>query len=149
LTHVTDGEAAEGRVFGEGFDAEGLGGDHANHGGVAHLDGLGFLFHFLTGTAIDLGFDFGELAGDVGGVAIEDGGVAVGDLTGVVEDNDLGEEVFGLLGGVVLGVGADEATADILDGQVLDVEADVVTGDSFGDGLMMHLKMSVPKGTRP
>ena len=139
LTHVTDGEAAEGRIFGEGFDAERLGGDQADHGGVAHLDGLGFLFHFLTGTAIDLGFDFGELAGDVGGVAIEDGGVAVGDLTGVVEDNDLGEEVLGFLGGVVLGVGADEATADILDGQVLDVEADVVTGDGFGDGLMVHL----------
>jgi len=138
LAHITDGEAAEGRVLGEGFDAEGLGGDKADHGGVAHLDGLGLLLDFLTGTAVDLGFDLGELAGDVGGVAVEDGRVAVADLTGVVEDDDLGEEVLGLLGGVVLGVGADVATADILDGQVLDVEADVVAGDGLGDALVMH-----------
>ena len=140
MAHITDGEAAEGRVLGEGFDAEGLGGDKADHGGVAHLDGLGFLLDFLTGTAVDLGFDLGELAGDVGGVAVEDGRVAVADLTGVVEDDDLGEEVLGLLGGVVLGVGADVATADVLDGQVLDVEADVVAGDGLGDALVMHLK---------
>lgn len=138
LTHVTDGEATEGRILGEGFDAHGLGGDHADHSGITHLDELGFLLHFLTGTTIDLGFEFGELAGDVGGVAIKDGRVSVGDLTGVVEDDDLGEEVFALLGGVVLGVGADETTADILDGQVLDVEADVVSGDGFGDGLVVH-----------
>ncbi len=139
LAHITDGEAAEGRVLSEGLNAEGLGGDKADHGGVAHLDGLGFLLEFLTGTAVDLGFDLGELAGDVGGVAVEDGGVAVADLTGVVEDDDLGEEVLGLLGGVVLGVGADVATADVLDGQVLDVEADVVAGDGLGDGLVVHL----------
>jgi len=57
----------------------------------------------------------------------------------VVEDDDLGEEVLGLLGGVVLGVGADVATADVLDGQVLDVEADVVAGDGLGDALVVHL----------
>ena len=140
LAHVADGEAAEGRVLGEGLDAEGLGGDQADHGGVAHLDELGLLLDFLAGTAVDLGLELGELARDVGGVAVEDGRVAGGDLAGVVQDDDLGEEVLGLLGGVVLGVGADEATADILDGQVLDVEADVVAGDGLGDGLVVHFE---------
>ena len=139
LAHVTDGEAAEGRVLGEGLDAEGLGGDHADHGGVAHLDELGLGLDFLAGAAVDLGLDLGELARDVRSVAVEHGRVAVGDLAGVVEDDDLGEEVLGLLGGVVLAVRADEATADVLDGEVLDVEADVVSGNRLGDGFVMHL----------
>ena len=41
--------------------------------------------------------------------------------------NDLSVERSGLLGGVVLRVGADVATTDVLDGHVLDVEADVVS----------------------
>lgn len=72
-------------------------------------------------------------------VAIEDGGVAGTDLSGVVEDDDLGVEGSGLLGGVVLGVGGDVATADILDGDVLDVEADVVTGVTLLELLVVHL----------
>ena len=54
----------------------------------------------------------------MGGVAVKNGGVAGTDLTGVVEDDDLGVEGRSLLGGVVLGVGRDVATADILDGDV-------------------------------
>ena len=63
----------------------------------------------------------------VGGVAIEDRGVTSTDLTGVVEDDDLGVERSGLLGRVVLRVRRNVASADILDGHVLDVEADVVS----------------------
>ena len=73
------------------------------------------------------------------GVAIQDWGVAVTDLTGVVEDDDLGLEGLGLLGGVVLGVGGDVSTTDVLDGNVLDVESDVVTRAGLGEGLVVHL----------
>ena len=82
---------------------------------------------------------FLELAGDVSGVAIQDWGVAVTDLTGVVEDDDLGLEGLGLLGGVVLGVGGDVSTTDVLDGNVLDVESDVVTRAGLWEGLVVHL----------
>lgn len=57
-----------------------------------------------------------KLASNVGGVAIQDGGVTSTDLTGVVEDNDLGVERSGLLGGVVLGVTTDVSSTDVLDG---------------------------------
>jgi hypothetical protein len=43
----------------------------------------------LTGSPVNLFDELSELAGDVGGVAVEDWGVTGGDLTGVVEDNDL------------------------------------------------------------
>merc|ERR1712216_772541 len=62
-----------------------------------------------------------------------------GDLARVLHDDDLGSEVVGLLGGVVLGVGGDVATTDVLDGDVLDVEAHVVTGGGLGHGLVVHL----------
>ena len=73
------------------------------------------------------------------GVAIKDGAVAIGDLSGVVEDNDLGGEVRHTAGGLVLGVRGDISSLDVLDGDVLDVEANVVSGDSLGEGLVVHL----------
>ena len=79
------------------------------------------------------------LASNVSGVAIKDGAVAVRDLSGVVEDNDLGGEVRHTGGGLVLGVGGDISSLDVLDGDVLDVEANVVSGDSLGERLVVHL----------
>ena len=73
------------------------------------------------------------------GVAIQDWGVAVTDLTGVVEDDDLSDEVLGTLGWVVLGVGGDVTALDVLDGDVLDVKTNVVTGLGLGEGLVVHL----------
>ena len=80
LAHVAHGEAAERRVGGEGLDAHRLGGHHLDVGGVAVLDELGRGLELLAGAAVDLGLDLGELARDVGRVAVEHGGVAVGDL---------------------------------------------------------------------
>ena len=80
-----------------------------------------------------------ELAGDVGSVAIEDGGVSVFDLSGVVHDDDLGEERLDLSGGVALEVTADIASLDVLDGETLDVESNIVSWDGLGDGFVMHL----------
>lgn len=72
-------------------------------------------------------------------MAVEDGGVTSADLTGVVEDDDLGGEVVAASRGVVLAVTSDVTTADILNGDVLDVEADVVTGDTLLELLVVHL----------
>lgn len=75
----------------------------------------------------------------MGGVAVEDWGVTGTDLTRVVEDDDLGVEGLGTLGGVVLGVTGNVTTTDLLDRDVLDVEADVVTGDTLDKLLVVHL----------
>jgi hypothetical protein len=75
----------------------------------------------------------------VGSVAIEDGSVTSTDLTGVVEDDDLGGERSGTHGGVVLGVTSDVTTSDVLDGNVLHVETNVVTGLALSELLVVHL----------
>ena len=138
LFHVTNGESAEGRVRGEGLNAHGLLGDHADEGGITGLDELGLLFDDLTSSSVDLGLDVVEFASDVRGVAIEDWGVSVLDLAGVVKNDNLSEEVLSILGRVVLGVGGDETSSEILDGEILNVETNVVTGLSLSEGLVMH-----------
>merc|ERR1712233_210360 len=102
---------------------------------AARLDELRGVLGGLAGTPVHLLQDLCELAGNVGGVAIKHWRVAVGNLSGVVEDNDLGSEVGDTGGGLVLGVGGDVAPLDVLHGNVLDVEANVVAGES----LVVHL----------
>lgn len=158
LSHITYGKATERWVLVVGLDTHWLGRHELDDSGITRLDELGARLHYLTRSAIDLLNKLGELAGNVGGVAIEDGGVASADLTGVVEHDDLGVERRRLLSGVVLGVRANVSTSDILDGHVprqirklmsfclilidskdlLDVEADVVTWNTLLELLVMH-----------
>lgn len=133
------GKSTQGRVLLVRLDTHGLGGNKLDDGGVTRLQELGAGLHDLSGSSVDLLDELTELAGNVGGVAVEDGRVSGTDLTGVVQDDDLGVEGSGLLGGVVLGVGADVSSSDVLDGNVLDVESDVVTGETLGDLLVVHL----------
>merc|ERR550534_1332108 len=123
----------------EGLDTHGLAGGQQDDGGVTRLDELGVGLGGLSGTTVNLLLDLSKLASNVSGVAIKDGAVAVGDLSGVVKDDDLGGEVSHTRGGLVLGVGGDVSSLDVLDGDVLDVEANVVSGDSLGEGLVVHL----------
>lgn len=139
LTHVTDGETTKRGVVSESLNAHGLGGNHLDDGSITRLDELGGVLNRLAGTAVDLLEELGELASNVGSVAIEDWCVTGTNLTRVVEDDDLGVEGLGTLGGVVLGVTSNVTTTDLLDGDVLDVEADVVTGDTLGKLLVVHL----------
>jgi len=138
LPHVTDSEATEGRIVGERLHAHWLRWRQLDHSGVAGLDRLGEVFHLLAGTTIHFFLDLFEFAGNVSGMAIQDRRVSVLDLSRVVEDDDLSEEVLALLGWVVLRVGGNIATTDFFDGDVLDVEANVVTGKSLGKGLVVH-----------
>ena len=138
LAHVTDGEATKRGVVGEGLNAHGLGGNHLDDGGVTRLDELGAGLDRLAGTAVDLLEELRELAGNVSGVAVEDGRVTSADLTGVVEDDDLGVEAVAALGGVLLGVTSNVATTDLLDGDVLDVEANVISRKALGKLLVVH-----------
>jgi len=96
----------------------GLTGDELDDGGITGLDEFGGSFNGFTCSAIDLLNELGELAGDVGSVAIEDRSVTSTNLTGVVEDDDLSVERSGLLGGIVLGVRGDISTTNILDRHV-------------------------------
>jgi len=139
LTHITDGETTEGRILSEGLNAHRLGGNHLDDSGITRLDELGPALNRLTRTAINLLEELGELAGDVGSVAIQDRSVTSTDLAGVIKDDDLGVEGLGTLGGVVLGVTGNVTTADFLDGNVLDVEANVVAGHTLNELLVVHL----------
>ena len=139
LTHISDSETTEGSVGGEGLNNHRLLGNKLNHGGILGFDALGLLLSDSTGTLVNLGSDLCELAGNMASVAIEDGCVSVLDLSGMVEDDDLSDEHFGVSAGIVLGVGSNVTSLDILDGQVLNVEADVITGEGSLDHLVMHL----------
>lgn len=99
LAHVTDGETTERGVVSEGLNAHGLGGHHLDDGSVTRLDELGAVLNRLSGTAVDLLEELGELASNVGSVAIENWGVTSTNLTGVVQDDDLGVEGLSTLGG--------------------------------------------------
>lgn len=139
LSHITHGETSQRRVVSEGLHAHGLGGNHLDNGGITRLDEFGRVFDRLAGTTIDLFNQLGELAGNVGSVAVQDWSVTCTDLAGVVEHNDLGVERIGTLGRIVLGVTGNITTTDFLDGNVLHVEADIVTWDTLGELLVMHL----------
>ena len=118
LPHVTDGETTKRGVLVVRLHAHGLAGHELGNASIARLDELGARLDRLTSSAIDLLDELGELASNVGGVAIKYGRVTSTDLTRVVEDDDLRGERRGLLGGVVLGVRGDVTTADILDRDV-------------------------------
>lgn len=161
LAHVADGEASQGGVVREGFDAptDIISGGRENEGamlspkpsGIAAILGRRYgrntyigllgtsltieaspLFRLLGLSSTDLpvrrsrlvsantvnvkvGYhtnlrkELGELASDMGGVAVEDGGIAGADLAGVIQDNDLGGEGLGAFGRIVLGVSGDIA----------------------------------------
>ena len=118
LPHVTDGETTKRGVLVVGLHTHGLAGNKLDNASIARLDELGARLDRLTSSAIDLLDELGELASNVGGVAVKYGRVTSTDLTRVVEDDDLCVEGCGLLGGVVLGVGRDVTTTDILDRDV-------------------------------
>lgn len=139
LTHVTDGEAAKWWVLGESLNAHWLGWNHLDDGSITRLDELGGGFDRLASSAIDLLKKLGELAGNVGSVAVKNWRITSTDLTRVVENNDLGVEGLGTLWWIVLGVTSNVATTDFLDGNVLDVEADVVTWQTLDKLLVVHL----------
>ena len=139
MPHISNGETTERWVLGKSLDAHWLRWNHLNNGGITRLDELGRLLNGLAGTTVDLLEELGELAGNVGSVAVEDWSVTGTDLTWVVEDDDLGVERVTALWWVVLGVTGNVATTDLLDGDVLDVEADVVTRETLGELLVVHL----------
>jgi len=139
LPHVTDGEAAQRRIFGKGLNRHGLGRRHFDDGRIAVLDGFRKSLQLFARTTIALFEDLFKFAGDVSGVAIHDRRISVLDFSRVVENDDLSVEVLALFGRVVLGVRGNVATTDFLDGDVLDVETNVVTGKSLRKRLVVHL----------
>jgi len=139
LSHITNGKTSEWGVISKRFNAHGFRWGKSNDSSISVLDVFGGSLSLLTRAAVDLGQDLSELAGNVGSVAIEHWGISGVDLTGVIEDDDLGVEVLSLLWGVVLGITSNHTTANILNRQVLDVETDVVAWQSLWEGDVVHL----------
>merc|ERR1712025_328042 len=138
LPHVAHGEAAEGRELGERLHTRRLAGQKLDNGCVTRLDELGIILGGFTGTAINLLLYLGELARNVSRMTVEDRAIAVGDLTGMVQHDDLSGEIRHAGGRLVLGVGSYISTLDVLNRDVLDVESNVVSRDGFGKRLVMH-----------
>ena len=139
MLHVSDGESSEWWELREGLDDHGLGWGHLDDGGITRLDGFWELLSDLTSSLVHLVFDFSELAGNMGGMAIKNWSVTVHDLTWMVHNDNLSLEPLGISGWHVLGVGGDETSLDILDRETLDVETNIVSWNSLSDLLVMHL----------
>lgn len=76
-------------ILGEALNTHGFSRHHGDDGGVSGLESLGVVLKLLAGTTVDLLLELAELAGNVSGVAVQHGGVTLGDLAGVVQDDDL------------------------------------------------------------
>jgi len=97
----------------EGFNAHWLLGDHSDHSSITRLNSLWFSFNDLTGSSIDFAFELIEFASNMSSVAIEYGGISLLDLTWMVKNDDLSEEVGGVLSWIILGVRSDETSSKI------------------------------------
>jgi len=138
LSHVTHGKTTKWGELLEGFNAQWFGWDQDDDGGITRFDGLWIFFGGLTRTTVNLLLDFGEFAGNVSGVAIQYWSVTVGDLSWMVEDDDLSCEVSSTAGWVGFGVTGNVATTQFLDGNVLDVETDIVSGHGLWQSFVVH-----------
>ena len=81
-----------------------LGRNELDNACITRLDEFGGILDRLSCSSVNLFNELSEFACNVGSVAIEDRCVTSTNLTGVVEDDDLGIEGSSLLGGVVLRV---------------------------------------------
>jgi len=115
-----------------------FGGDHFNDGGITRLDELRSLLNRLTSTPVNLLDELGELASNVGGVAVKDWGVSVSDLPRVIHQDDLGVEGLSTFWRIVLGVTSNVTTTDFLNGDVLDVESNIVTRETLNELFVVH-----------
>ncbi len=79
----------KGWVVGEGLHNHGFLWNQFDNGSISRLDKLGGVLKLLARTAVNLFNELGELAGDVGCVAIQHRGIACIDLARVVQDDDL------------------------------------------------------------
>jgi hypothetical protein len=103
-----------------------LGGDKFGDASITGLDEFGSILDRLSTPTIDFLDELGELAGDVGGMAIKDRSVAGTNLTRMVENNDLSIEGSGLLSGVILGIRTHISTTNILDRDVPKNESEML-----------------------
>ncbi|EEQ36353.1 elongation factor 1-alpha [Clavispora lusitaniae ATCC 42720] len=138
LSHVSDSESTQWWVVGESLNTHWLGWDHLDDSSVTGLDELWLFFQLLTGSSVDLLDQGVELTSNVGSVTVQNWRVTRGDLTWVVQDNDLSSEGSSSLWWVVLGVTTDVTSSDFLDGNVLDVETNVVTWDTLSQLFVVH-----------
>ena len=114
LFHVSDGESSKWSVGGESLDNHWLCWGDLNHSGFTRFDELWSFFKNLEGSLIDFGDKFAELAGNIGGVTMNNWAVSRVDLTWVVEDNNLGDEILCICGWGVLIIGGDITPLDLL-----------------------------------
>mmetsp|Transcript_25119 Transcript_25119/g.34694 ORF Transcript_25119/g.34694 Transcript_25119/m.34694 type:complete len:224 (-) Transcript_25119:827-1498(-) len=138
LSHIPDSETAEGWVLRERLHAHRLLRCHSDHSRVTVLHALRILFQLLTRAAIDLGLQFGELARNVSRVAVQHGSIALGDLTRVIEHNDLSNKRLAFLRWVLFRVTAHVSSANILYRYIFHVEPNVHAWGSLRKRLVVH-----------
>ena len=136
---VEEGNTGETLARLEGIADEGLDGSELNLGHFVGLEGMG-VFHLLaTGLLAHLPVKVDDTAGGAAATDETDGGVTLLDLTGDIEDLDLGGEGLDGGEGAILLVDHDvTGTGHVHLVETLNVQTDVVTGLGRVDLLVMH-----------
>lgn len=80
------------RILGEALHTHGFSGHHGNDCGISRFEGLWVVLKFLARTPVDLLLELAEFAGDVSSVAVQHRSVTLGDLSRVVQNDDLQRE---------------------------------------------------------
>merc|ERR1719223_9194 len=111
---VEEGNAGEALAILEAVDDEGLLGLEGDLGHLVGLEGMGLIGLLAAGLLAHLPHEVADAAGGTAGADEANGGVALLDLTGDIEDLDLGIEGGNVLEGAILLVDHD-VTGDIED----------------------------------
>lgn len=78
-------------VLGEALHTHRFSRDHDDDGSISRLQALGVVFKLFARTAVDFFFKLSKLASNVGSVTVQHRSIALGDLTRVVQDDDLND----------------------------------------------------------
>lgn len=89
LSHVTYGKSTEWRKFLETFNAQRFGWHQNNDGRITGLNCFRILFGSFARTTVAFLFDLRKFARNVGRMTIQHGRIPVGNLSGMIEYNDL------------------------------------------------------------
>ena len=131
LFHISDCESSQWRIFGEDFNTHRFGRYHFNHAGLSWFNEFWEFFQNLTSSSINWRLDFFEFNCDMCSMAIQYWAISVLDLSWVVQDNNLSEEVFDFTCWVILWIRANISSSNVFNGNVFNIESHVVPWNGF------------------
>jgi hypothetical protein len=113
LFHVSHCKSSQWRVFLKGLQDHWFLRNHSYKGSIPSLNEFRKFLSDGPGPSLDLAYYFLKLTSDVSCVAVEDWAVPIADLSWVVNNDNLGQELQSCLCWVVLSIGSNVASFNV------------------------------------